>query len=301
MTTIQRLVALMALFAEPACTLNIQQVLIRRCLPKTVHGSAKAPIDLNSESVMRSDLKQGLLRAADEFKVLQEEIFATKAVDKAKRINKKRGRDGLADDERINGLFGASSIGAIEVDLGEKGREVIDLAERLSAINPTEIPTFGWLGYGSGSPVDCPLNGVWKLRFTSGKDATFAESPIRGKANTSQVVSAFDGTLINKIAFEKGKVKGFDVVVEGKATSNDEMDLIFKRVIIHRKSRFPRFLSKITIRLPSFKFLSAIAKFGSKGRSQSKGAGFQVRYIDDNMRMHKTRDGIWFIQTRVQN
>lgn len=149
---------------------------------------------------------------------------------------------------------------------------------------------------------ECALNGTWKLQFTSGADATFPESIKRGKATTSQVINATEGTLTNNIDFERGKVKGFKVVVEGEAISEVEMNLNFKRVVIERESKWPRLFGTITIRLPSFRFLSAYARFASRGRTsrpRATGPGFLMKYMDKDMRMHKTRDGIWFIQTRV--
>jgi hypothetical protein len=200
------------------------------------------------------------------------------------------------------GAFGAASFASIQVDLGEKGDEVIAIAERLSYINTIECPTFGWKGFDGGAPEDCALNGTWKLQFTSGADATFPESSKRGKATTSQIINATEGSLINKIEFERGKVKGFKVVVEGEAISGNEMNLNFKRVVIERNSRWPRLLGKITIRLPSFRFLSTYARFVSQGRTKrprSSGPGFVIQYMDSDIRIHKTRDGIWFIQTRL--
>jgi hypothetical protein len=149
---------------------------------------------------------------------------------------------------------------------------------------------------------DCALNGKWELQFTSGADATFPEWTKREKATTSQIINATDGTLTNTIEFERGKVKGFKVVVEGEAISGAEMNLKFKRVVIERKSKWPRLFGKIVIRIPSFSFLSAYARFSSRGRMsrpRATGPGFVIQYMDDDMRMHKTRDGIWFIQTRV--
>jgi hypothetical protein len=198
-----------------------------------------------------------------------------------------------------SGLYGAQSLAAVKVDLGDKGEKVIGLAEKLANYTAVTNPLYGWMGYGGGSPENCLLDGNWKLRFTSGADATFVESPQRGKATTSQVVNATEGTLTNTIEFEKGKVKGFRVVVEGTARSDTEMDLTFKKVIIHRDSRFPRLFGRITVRLPSFKYLSAFTRFASRGKAQSTGPGFQLRYVDPDFRMHKTRDGIWFIQTRI--
>lgn len=181
---------------------------------------------------------------------------------------------------------------------------MIALAEQLSEFSLNKNPTFGWMGYEGGSPNECALDGKWKLRFTSGADATFPDSPKRGRATTSQIVNATEGTLTNTIDFERGKVKGFQVVVEGEAISDTEMNLCFRKVIIDRDSRFPRLFGRITIRLPSFRFLSAYARFASKGETRDRprgatGPGFVLKYCDDDMRMHKTRDGIWFIQTRL--
>ena len=252
------------------------------------------------DTIMRFELKQELLQSMAEFQQLQQEMFQTNSQqqqEKTKRRWVRRVKDG---EDPIGGAFGAQSFSAIQVDLGDKGEEVIALAERLSTLNPCSNPTRGWMGYGDGSPDECLLDGNWKLQFTSGADATFPESAKRGKARTSQIVNATKGTLTNVIDFEKGKITGFRVVVEGTACSDTEMDLTFKKVIIHRDSRFPRLFGRITIRLPSFRFLSAYSRFASKGKSQAMGPGFEIQYMDKDMRMHKTRDGIWFIQTRLR-
>lgn len=242
-------------------------------------------------TLMRYELKKDLLECADSYKEMQKEMLAAKAVDKE---NKKKG---AKDDKALS----ASRFASIQVELGDKGEAVIQVAERLSKFNPTKVPNYGWQGYGGGASADSPLDGRWKLRFTSGTDADFPDTPARGKTTTSQVVNATDGTLINTVDFEKGKLAGFRVVVQGKAVSDDEMDLIFNRIILLRRSRFPRLFGRITVLLPSFRFLSALGRIGSRGKYKAnrRGPGFQIQYIDSELRMHKTRDGIWFIQTRL--
>jgi len=184
--------------------------------------------------------------------------------------------------------------------VGDKGKEIIDLSERLSTLNPVEIPLYGWKGYKGGSPKDdCLLNGKWKLKFTTAADATFKESPIRGKAITSQEIDAEAGTLVNVIDFEKGKVKGFRVVINGEALSDNEVGLTFKRIEVFRNSRFPRIFGKLIIPLPSFRFLRSFGWLGSGRKTRSKGAFFELKYIDEDFRMHKTGDGNWFIQQKV--
>jgi len=58
-----------------------------------------------------------------------------------------------------------------------------------------------------GSPEDCALGGNWKLLFTSGADATFPNSPKQGKATTSQIINATEGTFMNVVG-SKGQGKG---------------------------------------------------------------------------------------------
>jgi len=189
------------------------------------------------------------------------------------------------------------------VELGEEGDKIIALAEELATLNPTPRPMYGWKGYGGGSPSECLLDGHWKLRFTSGADATFRESPTRGKAITSQVVNATEGTFTNTIDFEKGAVTGFRVVVAGEALSDAAIVLNCRRIIFHRATRFFR---RIVVPLPPFRFVRFLVRIASRTASPTnatkggKHAAFFVsQYLDKNFRMHKTGDGNWFIQTRM--
>lgn len=47
-------------------------------------------------------------------------------------------------------------------------------------------------------------------------------------------------------------------------------------------------------------FLRGIAKLASRGKAKlsDRGAGFQILYLDDEIRMHKTFDGQYFVQKR---
>ena len=76
---------------------------------------------------------------------------------------------------------------------------------------------------------------------------------------------------------------------------------------ILRKSRFTKLFGKITIRLPSrlIRLLSSKNKKkfdDNNGDSSSRRAGpyiIRLRYVDDDLRMHTTDSGNWFIQTRL--
>jgi len=274
-------------------------------------------------------LKREILENAEKFKELQRVMFRMEDADRAlekqlrreKRANfirritfRKPLKNDLVEDsevarlkklkekqqDRMKGLFGSASFGTASVNLGEQGTKIIELAEKLSKLNPTPNPTYGWKGYKEGNPkTDCLLNGNWKLAFTTGADATFRENPVRGKTITSQDANASEGTFTNVIDFEKGNIEGFRVVVEGDATSDECVDLTFKKVVILRKKRFPFFLKKIVIPLPSFKSLNKIVRFLTRGRNNRNRAYFKVRYLDEDFRMHKTGDDNWFIQKRI--
>ena len=191
------------------------------------------------------------------------------------------------------------------------GQQVIELAEQLSLLNPTPIPTLGFKQYkidtssDTSSNQSSKLDGNWKLRFTTASDASFPKSTKRGVTTTSQVINAEKGTFTNVISFEKGKLNGFEVVVQGNVLSDTDIDLSFKKVNILRKSRWPRLFGKITIWLPSrlIRLLSSKSKKDDSnngdGSNRRAGPYLRLRYVDDDLRMHTTDSGNWFIQTRL--
>lgn len=203
-------------------------------------------------------------------------------------------------------IINSKTLGTSKLDTGNKGKSIIKTAEQLAALNPTKVPVYGWKGYGGGDPTnDCKLGGTWKLRFTTAADATFPASPTRGKAITSQEIDPKAGTLTNVVDFEKGKLKGFRVVVAGDATSDKEIDLTFRRVVILRDSRFPRLFGRLVFPIPAklFRLLNrffARKNTGGDASSSTRGPYFELQYIDEDLRMHKTGEGNWFIQSRLK-
>jgi len=272
----------------------------------------------------RADLKRQLLEAADEFKRMQEAMdrilnsesendsgIGNKRVEKGYvfRLVRKIFRKILRNDQKkiearknrekkMRRILGSEAFGTIKLEVGELGNTTIALAEKLSELNPSAVPTLGWKGY-AGDPSNCKLGGRWKLRFTTAADATFTESPKRGTVSTSQEVDPAAGTLTNVVDFERGKLKGFRVIVAGEAVSDNEIDLTFRKVEIYRESRFPRAFGKITFPIPA-RLLRAVNRYLSGGKSSSRGPYFQLKYLDDDLRMHKTGEGNWFIQSRLE-
>ena len=220
-----------------------------------------------------------------------------------RRIVRKISRTKYDDGRRRGGggggdLLSSDSFRQAKIDVGPRGERIIELAEQLSLLNPTPIPTLGFKRYGDASPLESKLAGMWKLLFTTAADASFAETDGRGVVSTSQVIDAEGGTLTNVIDFEKGKLTGLRVVVDGEPTSNTDIGLTFRSVSILRKSRFPRLFGEVNIRLPS----RLIRWFASRnGVEEERGMEpyLRLRYVDDTLRMHTTNSGNWFIQTRI--
>lgn len=279
--------------------------------------------------LLREELKARLLKAADEFNAMdimnviestptttttisttntrQEKDRGNYLIRLLNKIVRKISRRGsssavttITESQQQRGILSSDSFRQAKLETGELGKKVIEIAEQLSLLNPTPTPTLGFKHYGGAPPSESKLGGKWKLRFTTAADASFPKSETRGVVTTSQDIDPDEGTLTNVVDFEKGKLKGFRVVVEGEPISENTMRLFFKKVKILRQSRFPRLFGEITIRLPS----RLIRWLGSKRKEeevddQNIGPYLQLRYLDDNLRMHTTNTGNWFIQTRL--
>lgn len=285
------------------------------------------------DTIMRHEMKNEILKCSREFSKMQDEMVLLenakenlqnaktsekKKISLLKRIKNKLQRKSSKEmsgaeldaqqelvnqEKKMRGLFGSSSFGTAMVTLGDKGEEIVDLAEQLSLFNDKNVPLSGWQGYNQVQGTDCLLDGKWKLQFTTAGDATFRKSNKRGDTNTYQEVDATNGTLTNIIEFEKGDVKGFKVVVLGEAESDSRLGLTFRKIIVQRRKK--NWLLPVigwketsTFYLPSFRFLRAFAKL--RGSAAASKAYFELKYIDKDFRMHKTGDGNWFIQSRIK-
>ena len=93
----------------------------------------------------------------------------------------------------------------------------------------------------------------------------------------------------------------FRVVVEGDALSDTDVQLRFRRIVLLRRSRFPRLFGRIVIPLPSPRLLRTLGRVLSRGKADqsSRGAGFEMLYVDADTRMHRTFDGLYFVQRRL--
>ena len=284
-------------------------------------SSTTTPQELRSETPqeLRSEkataLKRQLFEACAAFK--EQEALAFEAAGAAKaeaapprrRWRLRRRGGAKTANEKVGGLLEAESFAAVEneYDAGLRARrdEIVEIIDALAPLNPTAAPLDGWKGRNGLEPERCVLNGRWALRFTNAADATFKGDGKSGAATTSQLIDSTAGLFVNCVDFQgDGKLKGFRVEVEGEPRGDSDMELIFKRIKLLRRSRFPRAFGTITIPLPNPKRLR---RFGFRlvGKKldpeKDRGAGFTLLYVDDTCRMHRTFDGLLFVQERLKD
>lgn len=263
-------------------------------------AAEEAPVALSQEA-LREEAKAALVLAATAFREKQEQMWEMMDEQQAaEAAQKKKGGPSLLEAESF-----AAQKTVLTDELEGLRNNTVDAIHRLAALNPTEEPTKGWRGFGSTSPAECGLNGTWKLIFTDAADATFKKGK-RGSANTFQEVDADGGWFVNCVDFDnpKSKLQGFRVFVEGDALSEKEMQLSFRKVLLLRRSRFPKLFGRVTIPLPNPKFLRTVGRLlaramGGKPNPSDRGAGFTLLYLDGDLRIHQTFDGLFFVQKRL--
>ena len=246
-----------------------------------------------------ADAKQRLLAACDAFEASQRAAAAAaEAAAAAAPPPKKRGLFRRGDKNALKAESYASVETTVDDASAAQRDAVVAALEELARLSPPTKALDGWRGRGGVAPSVCPLEGRWKLRFTNAADARF-----RSDAETSQHIDAEKGLFVNAVDFtgSSGKLRGFRVEVDGEALSDTEVQLAFRRVRLLRRSRFPRLFGTITIPLPNPARLRKLTKWLARGsgNQSSRGAGFEIVYIDEDARAHRTFDGLYFVQTRV--
>jgi len=254
-------------------------------------GSTSLPI-------RRAELKRRVVNSATLFRLAQQERWAQEEAEPASTFALGREGDDAVQAERIKSPLAAEGFGNVEIGADQRldglKSEVIENMMALTAQNPTPRPLEAWR---KGEP--CALDGRWDLLFTTGADATFRKTSEQGEATTFTVVDGSKGTITNCVDFssESAKLQGFRVVVAGYPLSDDELQLKFRRVKLLRRSRI---FKKLTVPLPPSWLLRSLSRWASRGKGQlsERGAGFKLLYLDDDLRMHRTFDGQYFVQQR---
>lgn len=261
-------------------------------------------VPLRATSLDVATPKAELLQLFEDFKAKQEAMWDV--MEEESKLEKPKGKK--AEKSRSS-LFEAESFASQSIQLSDElvalRNKTVAAIHCLAELNPTPRPVLGWRGFGGAPSSECVLNGTWKLLFTDAADATFKRGK-RGNASTSQEIDAEQGWFVNCVDFsaEKSKLRGFRVFVEGRALSDNEMQLLFRKVRLLRRSRWPKLFGQITIPLPSPDLLRNIGRFfakakGGKVNPSDRGAGFRLLYVDDDLRIHQTFDGLFFAQRRL--
>ena len=201
---------------------------------------------------------------------------------------------------------------AISRDVGDAAEKVVALTNELAAISPTDEPT-QYLGDREDGDR-APLNGPWKLLFTTAADASFSKNSTRGSAKVQNIVDGKRGRITNVIDFlpkEDGSappLKQLNVVIKAKAESEKRVGLVFKyaKVVFNKKLLGKNLTLYIPVPAPFVTrlivLLSRIFKFGRKKGTERKvpKAYFDVVYLDKSLRIHRTGDDNMFVQGKEE-
>lgn len=200
---------------------------------------------------------------------------------------------------------------SISTDAGKAADDVIRAAELLSRkYNLTVNEPTLYLG-DKVQGMLAPLHGEWKLLFTTAADATFSKNSTRGYATVKNVVDATRGRITNVIDFTNNEekpplLKQLNVIISATATSKNRVELRFRyaKAVLTRFFCF-KYQWNLYIPVPSpfitriIVLLSRLIKFG-KGTKKSvpPRAYFDIVYLDDQLRIHRTGEDNLFVQAK---
>lgn len=194
---------------------------------------------------------------------------------------------------------------------------VVSLIEDLSEFNPTDCPTLGLAGYsyGDGSAaVRPPLDGAWRLLYTNAKDAEgptrtetdpggqFGKSAATGvEVTTGQSIDAAKGECVNFIALA-GESRPFDrLEITIRMTPLNErrvrLDFLTGKAL-NARAPLP-FLKEFGFSFPPAVVGDVLARARGKDPRVEPQAYFDVLYIDESLRVHRTGQGKVFVQERA--
>jgi len=192
---------------------------------------------------------------------------------------------------------------------------VLSLVDQLSQLNPTAIPTNGLMGYNDAAPSKAPLNGAWKLLYTNAKDA---EAPARTEKNsnqkfgdevaqgvqvkTGQTIDAASGECINFIKLsgdeEKRPFDQLEITIQMTPISDSRVRLDFMSGrALNDKAPLP-FLKDFKFNFPPKGLNDLLAILKGRDPKVEPQTYFDILYIDNEVRAHRTGEGKLFVQRR---
>jgi hypothetical protein len=197
---------------------------------------------------------------------------------------------------------------------------VLSLVDQLAEVNPTKCPTLGLQGYkASSSNVKAPLNGKWRLLFTNARDA---EAPARTEKNkkeepfgdavasgvevrTGQRIDAAKGECINFIQLGSSASEGaklpfdrLDITIQMTPLTDTRVRLDFLKGRVQNPNAPLPALRDFRFQFPPAAFGDFLARLRGKDPKIEPPAFFDVLYIDNDLRAHRTGEGKIFVQQR---
>eukprot|EP00797_Seminavis_robusta_P026150 Sro46_g027280.2 (335) ;mRNA; f:10175-11181 len=217
----------------------------------------------------------------------------------------------------------------ISKDVGNAADKVMTICNQLAEVNPTAIPT---LYLGDKQKGDqAPLNGPWKLLFCNAADAIFAKDSKRGAASAQNVVNAKKGKITNVITFDtladgtEPTLKQLNIIIKATAVTPQRVQLDFRyaKVVL---TKLPFGLPipfgqkrKLALYIPvpaafvttCIELVRKVARFlrirrkkkqpnEEEEEERSARGYFDVLFLDDQLRVHKTGQGNLFVQAKEE-
>jgi hypothetical protein len=273
---------------------DVMDDIAHRGFPADINGALRTPAILAATASLQSQLLQKI----GEFKALRERDQSSTNSSRA---------------SKTNGPPQTIDFYSISEEVGDKVQEIVQLCNEIARYNPTPEPTkfLGDRNNGDSSP----LNGSWRSLFTTASDANFPKRKGQLRApNVQNIVNAQKGTITNVVDFPP-KLDGSDptfkqlkVVIDAKPVSKNRVELQFKyaKALLTKLLWFKLQWTLFIPVPPPFvvRCLVAISRFvkglGKKNRTTGlpPRGYFDVLYLDENLRVHKTGEENYFVQAR---
>lgn len=270
--------------------------------------SSSTPSDSGETTV--ESLKKDLLQKIAKLKQLQEEDgkiavdFGVKGGEIDEKSRAPRKLDFYTVSERV----------------GKAADSIFQTVQELSRVNPTPEATLGLGDKTLDKTVTPPLEGAWNLLFSTAADASFSRDSKRGDATAGNIVDARKGKITNVIKFapavdDEGNetpklVNELRVKLAATAEGSNRVNLVFKYVAV----KFTKFfflpirwtlyipvpgptIGKIVIGLSNLK--RKLLRKQEPKRELPK-AFFDVLFLDQDLRVHKTGEDNLFVQARPE-
>jgi len=203
---------------------------------------------------------------------------------------------------------------------------VISLVEQLATLNPTTVPTLGLQGYKNVPASKAPLNGKWKLLYTNARDA---EAPARTEKNrrnepfgdavasgvevqTGQRIDAATGQCVNFIRLSSSATAvdnsskntrklpfdRLDITIQMTPLSDTRVRLDFLKGRVQNPNAPLSALRDVSFQFPPAALGDFLTRVRGKNPLVEPPAYFDVLYIDQDLRAHRTGEGKIFVQQR---